>query len=127
MSLLTPKTTLQADLSAKDARVLQCAEAAHHLASMLRNSNAWLWGLPPVRLLAILNADVASTQATFAANSALGAAVNSALDTADLPEFPTRAPVAIGRADLLFDGNEFSILPTAAPPPAPAAWPDQEG
>lgn len=127
MSLLKKQSQLAADLAAKDARVLQCAEAAHHLAAILRNSHAWLWGLSPARLLAILNADVPATLATFAANTALGVAVNAALDTADQPEFPTRAPVAIGRSDLVFDGNEFSIPTPAAPPPAPAAWPEQEG
>ena len=113
MSLLTPKTPLEADLAAKDVRVLQCAEATHHLAAVMRNAHEWLWKLPTDRLLAILNADVAVTLATFAQNTALGLAANAALDTLNLPDFPTRAPVEIGRSDITFDGTAFVFV---APP-----------
>ena len=126
MSLLTPKTPLQTELYRKDAHILRCAEAAHNLAATLNNAHTWLWGQPPASLLRILNADVALTQATFEANTALGTAVNKALDLADLPEFSARAPVTVGRTELAFDGLEFSLPP--APPPShnpddPALWP----
>ena len=124
MSLITPKTPLEADLAAKDVRVLQCAEATHHLAAVMRNAHEWLWKLPTDRLLAILNADVAVTLDTFAQNTALGLAANAALDALDLPAFPTRAPVEMGRADIVFDGTAFVFVPplpehlTAPEPPA---------
>ena len=116
MNLLTAKTVLETDLAAKDARVLQCAEATHHLAAVMRNAHAWLWGLPTARLLAILNADVAVTLATFGQNTALGMAANAALDALDLPEFPTRAPVEMGRAGITFDGKAFVLAPPPKPP-----------
>lgn len=125
MSLLTPKTALETDLAAKDARVLQCAEAAHHLAAVMRNAHAWLWQLPADRLLAILNADVAVTLATFSQNTALGLAANTALDALSLPDFPTRAPVEMGRADITFEGGVFVLIPPPDPesPAEPPAEP----
>ena len=111
MNLITPKTPLEADLAAKDVRVLQCAEATHHLAAVMRNAHEWLWKLPTARLLAILNADVAVTLATFAQNTALGLAANAALDALNLTDFPTRAPVEIGRSDITFDGTAFVFVP----------------
>ena len=120
MNLLTPKTPLEADLAAKDVRVLQCAEATHHLAAIMRNAHEWLWKLPTDRLLAILNADVAVTLATFSQNTALGLAANAALDALNLPDFPTRAPVEIGRSDITFDGTAFVFV---APPQEHSAAP----
>ena len=111
MNLLTPKTPLESDLAAKDVRVLQCAEATHHLAAVMRNAHEWLWKLPTARLLAILNADVAVTLDTFAQNTALGLAANAALDALNLTDFPTRAPVEIGRSDITFDGTAFVFVP----------------
>ena len=120
MSLLTTKTPLETDLAAKDARVLQCAEATHHLAAVMRNSHAWLWALPTDRLLAVLNADLAVTAATFAQNTAIGLTVNAALEALNLPQFPARAPVETGRSDITFDGKAFVLVPPE-PPPAPPA------
>jgi hypothetical protein len=117
MSLLTAKTLLETDLAAKDARVLQCAEATHHLAAVMRNAHAWLWGLPTARLLAILNADVAVTLATFGQNTAIGLAANAALDALNLPEFPTRAPVEMGRSDIAFNGSAFVLAPPVSDQP----------
>ena len=124
MNLITPKTPLEADLAAKDVRVLQCAEATHHLAAIMRNAHEWLWRLPTDRLLAILNADVAVTLATFAANTALGTAVNASLDALKLPQFPTRAPVEPGRPDITFDGTAFVLVPPPkSTPEAPVGPP----
>ena len=39
MPLLTPKTELEKDLAAKDDSVLRAAEAASHLAAVLKNEN----------------------------------------------------------------------------------------
>ena len=115
MNLLTPKTTLQADLAAKDLRVLECAEATHNLAAVMRNAHEWLWTLPNERLLAVLNDDVARTLDTFAQNTALGTAANTALDALDLPQFKGRSPVVLGRADVSFDGTAFFIVEPEKP------------
>lgn len=123
MNLLTPKSQADLDLAAKDARVLQCAEATHHLAAVMRNAHAWLWDLPTDRLLALLNADVAVTLATFAQNTALGVAANAALDAVASPEFPNRAPVTIGRDDIQFVDGQFVYVP---PPPSPDPEPEHE-
>lgn len=113
MTLLTPRTQLETDLADKDASVIRCAEAAHHLAAVLRNENARFWSVPTDRLLAVLNHDVAVTLATFAANTAAGTAVNAILDQLADPRFPTRAPTEPGRADIVFDGTQFVyVLPT---------------
>jgi hypothetical protein len=111
MSLLTPKPQHELDLAAKDASVIRCAEAAHHLAFVLHNENEQFWLLPTERLLAVLNYDVSSTNATFAANTALGTAINSILDQLDLPQFPVRAPVTAGRTDIVFNGTAFEHVP----------------
>jgi hypothetical protein len=118
MNLLTPKTPLEADLAAKEVRVLQCAEATHNLTAVMRNAHEWLWKLPTARLLAILNADVPVTLATFSQNTALGQAANAALDAVNLPELPTRAPVEMGRADIAFNGTAFVLLPPPTEPPS---------
>lgn len=115
MTLLTPKTTLETDLADKDASVIRCAEAAHHLAAVLRNENVRFWSVPTARLLAVLNHDVATTLATFAANTAAGSAVNAILDQLDDPRFPTRAPTEPGRADIVFDGTQFVHIPDPSP------------
>ena len=108
MQLTRPTT----DLDAKDALILQAAEATNYLASVLTTTNEKYWSLPDDRLLAVLNADVQATLATFAANSALATAVNASLDALNLPQFAHRAPVASGRSDVLFDGTVFTIAPT---------------
>ena len=116
MNLIPAKSTLEADLDAKNQSVLAVGEATHHLAVTLRNANDRFWSIPTDRLLATLNADVAVTLATFAANTALGTAVNASLDALALPQFPTRAPVAPGRADITFDGTAFVLPPPAEEP-----------
>lgn len=115
MPILTPKSELQNDLDAKDLRIVQCAAAAHNLAVVMGDVHRWLWTLPDDRLLAVLNDDIQTTQETLTQNATLGAAVNAALDAMALPMFPTRAPVTIGRADVVFDVDHFVIVP---PPPS---------
>jgi hypothetical protein len=112
-----PSTQLEADLLAKDALVLQAGEATHHLASTLASTNASFWSIPTDRLLAILNADLPSTLATFEANTALGLQVNASLDALAVPRFSTRAPVTAGRSDIVFDGASFVYV--APPEPEP--------
>lgn len=120
MSIIRQLTTAEADLQAKEQLVLQAGEATHHLAAVLASTNARFWQLPTDRLLAVLNADVPATLATFQANTVLGMAVNASLDALAVPRFTTRAPVEPGRSDIVFDGTAFVYV---APPEPPAEEP----
>jgi hypothetical protein len=113
MSLIRQLTEAEADLAAKEQLVLQAGEATHHLASTLATTNAQFWSLPTDRLLAVLNADIPATLATFAANTALGLQVNASLDALAVPQFASRAPVTAGRTDIVFNGTMFEYI---APP-----------
>ena len=112
--LLPTPTQLEADLTAKNDSVVSCAEATHHLAAVMSAAHARFWSLPTGRLLAVLNANVTVTVETFAANTALGTAVNAALDAINRAEFPTRVPVVTGRPDIVFDGTAFAVAPPAS-------------
>lgn len=113
MTLIRPTT----DLDVKDALILQVAEATHNLASVLAATNEQFWSFPTDRLLAVLNADVDATLATFEANSDIAAAVNASLDALSLPQFSRRAPTEQGRDDISFNGIEF----TYDAPPQPSS------
>ena len=117
MSIIRQLTQAEADLQAKEQLVLQAGEATHHLASTLTTTNAQFWSLPTDRLLAVLNADLPATLATFEANTALGLQVNASLDALAVPRFSTRAPVTAGRSDIVFDGTAFVYV--APPEPEP--------
>ena len=111
MPLIKPLTESEQDLQLKDALVMRVAEATHHLAATLKNTNEQFWALPTDRLLAVLNADVVSTLATFAANAAIGQAVNDSLDAVGLYSYPTRAPLLMGRQDIQLDNGSFVLVP----------------
>jgi hypothetical protein len=117
MQLIRPTT----DLDAKDALILQVAEATHNLASVLAATNQQFWSFPTDRLLAVLNADVDATLATVQANIALAGAVNASLDALSLPQFSRRAPTEQGRDDISFNGIEFTYVapPELEPEPEP--------
>lgn len=123
MSIIRQLTEAEADLAAKEQLVLHAGEATHHLASVLASTNARFWQLPTDRLLAILNADLPSTLATFEANTALGLQVNASLDALAVPRFSTRAPVTAGRSDIVFDGTAFVYVAPPAPEPEPEPEP----
>lgn len=106
-----PSTQLEADLLAKDALVIRAAEATHHLASVLKGCNEQFWSLPTERLLAVLNESIADTLAAFQANTVLGTACNQHLDAIGLPNLSTRAPLEMGRTDIVFDGQAFTYVP----------------
>ena len=116
MPIIQPKTQAEADLSAKESLVLQAGEATHHLASVLQSTNAAFWSLPTERLLAVLNADVPATLATFAANTVLSQSVNASLEALGVAAFSKRAPVEPGRTDITFNGTAFVYV--APEPPA---------
>ena len=107
MSLTTQKSQLERDLAEKDAGILRAATALHHAATVIKSENTRFWAVPTVRLLAVLNADVPLTLATFAANTQAGTEVNALLDAVASPDLPTRAPVTAGRSDIVFDGTAF--------------------
>jgi hypothetical protein len=115
MSIIRQLTEAEADLQAKEQLVLQAGEATHHLASTLATTNAQFWSLPTDRLLAVLNADIPATLATFAANTALGLQVNASLDALAVPQFASRAPVTAGRSDIVFDGTVFEYITPPEP------------
>ena len=119
MSIIRQLTEAEADLAAKESLVLQAGEATHHLAAVLASTNARFWQLPTDRLLAVLNADVPATLATFQANKVLGMAVNASLDALAVPQFAHRAPVEPCRSDIVFNGTAFVYV--APPEPEPPA------
>jgi hypothetical protein len=116
MPLITIKSQLEQDLAEKDAGVLRAATALHHAATVLKAENVRFWSIPTERLLAVLNADIPLTIATFTANTSAGSAVNSLLDAVAAPEFTNRAPVTAGRSDIVFDGTEFVYVAPPEPP-----------
>ena len=106
------KTSLQKALDFRDALVLQTAEAARYLASVIDTSNRNFWTQNTDDLLLVLNHDVEATVQLFAANTALASAVNAALDASGLEGI--RAPATAGREDILFDGTQFILRPAQA-------------
>lgn len=117
--LFSAKSQLEQDLALIDELLLQSAEACNHLAAVLRNGNERFWGLPTERLLAVLNADVPRTLAIFSANTATASSINAQLDQLG-EEFPGRAPVESGRADIVFD-PQAGVFVLAEPSPASEA------
>jgi len=132
MSIIRQLTEAEADLAAKEALVLQVGEATHHNATVLAATNRVFWSLPTDRLLAVLNADVAATIATFQANTFLGTAVNASLDALNVRDsngnevFTRRAPVEPGRTDIVFNGTAFVYVAPPEPEPEPEPEPPAE-
>lgn len=116
MPLIPPLSQAAADLALLDALILQTAEAANHLAATMSRCNSEFWSLPDDRLAAVLNNDVARTAAVFASNSALGVAVNAALDAIDSVALAARAPVSPGRELRVDDQGAFVVVPLPAQP-----------
>ena len=121
MSIIRQTTQAEADLAAKESLVFQVGEATHHLAATLDITNDQFWSLPTDRLLAVLNADIPTTLATFAANTALGLQVNASLDALGVSRFSKRAPVEPSRTDIVFNGTSFVFV---APPEAEESNPE---
>lgn len=117
MKFITPKTQLESDLDEKDESILRCAQAANNLAAVLHNENDRFWSLPTDRLLAVLNANVPVTLATFEANTLAGTAINNILDQLADPTLTQRAPVTPGRTDIQFVDGAFVYVPPSEPAP----------
>lgn len=107
MPLIKPLTESEADLVAMREDVIAVAEATHHLASVMKARNDRFWSQPIERILSALNTDVDTSISIIAANEALGHEVNSSLDQLGFEQFPTRAPINIGRSDVHFDEERF--------------------
>lgn len=116
MQIIKPKTNLATDLETLDDFIQQSAKIAHDQAEALREAHAWFWNLPTERLLDLLNEDVAVTLATFSLNTSLGTATNASLDAVNHSDLVVRAPVTMGRTDIMFDGTAFIYVPPAAAP-----------
>jgi len=119
MPIITQKTQAETDLADKDAGIIRSAEALHHAATVIKIENARFWSLPTDRLLAVLNADIPTTLATFQANTAAGTAINSLLDLLGLDQLSNRVPTEPGRTDIIFDGAAFVYVAPPDPEPEP--------
>ncbi len=119
--LTTPKTQLQLDRDANDARVKRIATALHYVAGVMTHEHREYWALEDERLLAVLNDDVAVTFARNEATDKIARAINDALGALNDPELTNRAPTAPGRADIGFADGAFFIIP---PPPQPEPEPE---
>lgn len=119
MSLITPKSQLEQDLSDKDAGVIRACEALHHAATVIKAENARFWATPTDRLLTVLNHDIAATTATFKVNTAASTAINTLLDEVGLIHLSNRAPVTPGRNDIVFNGSAFVYVAPPEPEPNP--------
>jgi len=120
MNLIPIQSEAEQDVALRDRIVAQAAMATQQLAMQLRQLSQQFWALPTERLLAVLNADVAKTLAIFAANTQLATDLNANLDALASPQFAMRAPVSMGRNDIVFDGSAFVLV---APPATPAESP----
>lgn len=104
-----------------DLGVQAGAEAAHHMASVLRSQWSAFWHRSPEVILAELNADPSRSATIFGLNSQAASAVNALLDaitdgdTESALRFPTRAPNSMP------EGWAFGVsgfVYTAPEPPA---------
>jgi hypothetical protein len=78
-------------------------KALHHLASTMNECYALFYNREPQTILDSMNANIALTLERFAANSQLGAAVNSQLEKTDIT---SRVIVAMPTG-YSFNGTEF--------------------
>jgi hypothetical protein len=108
MPLIIKPTVLQ-------SASLAGAEAAHHLAGVLKSGWERYWQRTPETILAEMEADLANTLVIFALNTQAGTAVNALLDALADDRFTARAPVALPDG-WSFDGNQFTYTPPAPDP-----------
>jgi len=97
-----------------DQGVIAGAEAAHHLASVLRSQWSAFWNRSPEVILSELNADPSRSATIFGLNSQAAGAVNALLDAIASDRFPTRAPNSMP------DGWVFGVSGFSYTAPDPA-------
>lgn len=122
MSIFVETTTLQDDTLKKEQTLLSTLSISHSLAGQMNQARGQFWSLPDDQLLAVLNADTQTALDTQPLLDTLAGAINALLDAAveDRPElaanFPSRAALGYGRADVEYDDTipAFKINP---PPP----------
>jgi hypothetical protein len=90
------------------------AEAAHHLAGVLRAGWERYWQRSPETILAEMADDLSNTLAIYQLNTQAGTAVNALLDALDDDRFTARAPVAMPEGWSFSPDTGFSY---AAPEP----------
>ena len=108
--IITEKTQFQKDLDKKDAFVRQSAHSTCRLVREINDNNRNFWSLPPDRLLAVLNHDVASSLATIALNTQLLNGLMAAISVLG-SDFLRFAGTAFVREDIVFNGTEFVHVP----------------
>lgn len=121
MNLIKPRTKKEQDLLEDESSVLEYARSLNHVAAVATAIHARFWNRPKARLLAALNDDPQVTLDRFAANTAIGEAINSTLDALDAkdengaPMFTNRCPVSMGRDDVAYDTetNLFKFITPA--------------
>jgi len=100
-----------------DSATLAGAEAAHHLATVIRTGYAAYWSRSPEVILADMAEDLPNTLAVFALNTQASEAVNALLDAVNDPRFSNRAPTSLPQY-WSFDGAAFTYTPPPAPEPS---------
>jgi hypothetical protein len=111
-----------------DSAALAGAEAAHHLATVLRTQWTGFWQRDPAIVLADIQADLPKTLAIFALNTQAAEAINALLDAISDPRFQRRAPTTLP-AHWSFDGTAFSYDPPVIEDPeeeSPMPDPEEE-
>jgi hypothetical protein len=96
-----------------DSAALAGAEAAHHLATVLRVQWNAFWLRDPATVIADIEADLPKTLAIFALNTQAATAVNALLNAVNDPRFANRAPDELP-ANWTFNGTAFAY---SAPEP----------
>jgi hypothetical protein len=99
-----------------DKATLAAAEAANHLATVMRAGWAAFWQRDPAEVLTDIAADLPKTLAIFALNTQAGTSVNALLDAINDPRFPARAPVDLPPY-WSFNGAAFEYSPPPIPEP----------
>lgn len=105
---------LLAKQSIMDSGAFAGAEAAHHLATVLRSQWQAFWQRSPEAVLSELHADLPKTLQIFALNTQAGTAVNALLDAIGDERFSNRAPDSMP-PHWSFDGQAFSYNPPLLP------------
>ena len=107
MSYITKPTAKAARKQAREALVLQVAEAVNHLAATLVSVNKQFYSVDSEILVDDLNANLTSSLELMSANAALGTVINDHLDTLALDKYSKRVPLIISDPTISFDGSQF--------------------
>ena len=92
--------------------IIQTAQAVHHLAVTMAQTNAAFWSVDAEQLVEDMNADVERFQSLLNFNTTIGQAVNDALDELNSAIYNKRAPLEIGNSEITFEDGEFIYTPT---------------